>query len=338
MRRFAPTFLLPLALAVHPAAAQPADTLRIRVVDVGAGLCTITRTPGGAVMVYDAGHWQGGRCFAALDTLVRGDTINLMILSHNDSDHLGDVPAILNRYTVRRIVWTGFRRPGVATWERADSMIAREVWKDGASVRSLASHPLTPGDTIRLGDAVVTLLAGWHEWRPAHGLSEAELRNAVSIVARLDYGGASVLYAGDTVGRQIGESAGACGHPEAVMVANHVAGSPSLRADVLIAPHHGADNASAACFIAAVDPRWVIFSAGHAFSHPRAATAERYLAHGVPAANLLRTDRGDDEGPAEWSAGRVPGCSDRTGDDHVEITVVPPGVTSARYVTPSTGC
>jgi len=31
----------------------------IRVVDVGAGLYTVTKVPGDHYMVYDSGHWQG---------------------------------------------------------------------------------------------------------------------------------------------------------------------------------------------------------------------------------------------------------------------------------------
>lgn len=116
------------------------------------------------------------------------------------------------------------------------------------------------------------------------------------IVLRVDYRGASVLYSGDTVGRRIGDPAPACKDAEATIVANHQAGLAPLSAFVLIAPHHGADNARSTCFIRAVDPHWVVFSAGHAFEHAREAPAQRYLAHAVAEENLLRTDRGDDEG------------------------------------------
>lgn len=326
-------WLMPLVLA-----AQADDTLRVRVADVGPGLCTVTRAPGGAVMVYDAGHWQGRRCIEAVRGLVSGDTIDLLILSHSDSDHLGDAPEILGRYTVRRILRTGFRRPGITTWEQTNRAIAEEVLSEGASVRSLSTHPLSPPETIPLGEATVTLLAGWDRWDQGQGLSEAERRNAVSIVMRLDYGGASILYAGDTVGRRIGDPAGVCLDAEAWMVANHDAGRASLRADVIIAPHHGADNASTRCLIEAVSPRWVVFSAGHDHRHPRAATAARYLASGVPAGNIFRTDRGDDEGSPEWTGGRVPGCSDPRGDDDIEIRLLPGGAVRAEYVTPAAGC
>jgi hypothetical protein len=37
--------------------------------------------------------------------------------------------------------------------------------------------------------------------------------------------------------------------------------------------------------------------------------------------NILRTDRGDDEGELEWDAERVLGCRDAKGDDDIEIVL-----------------
>ena len=62
-----------------------------------------------------------------------------------------------------------------------------------------------------------------------------------------------------------------------------------IDSDVLIAPHHGADNASSTAFILAVSPEYVIFSAGHRYEHARAATATRNLNNGVLPGNMFRT-------------------------------------------------
>jgi mRNA degradation ribonuclease J1/J2 len=59
--------------------------------------------------------------------------------------------------------------------------------------------------------------------------------------------------------------------------------------------------------IEAVDPDYVIYSAGHAHRHPRQSTAERYhLGHGVPLDRMFRTDRGDHEGGARVGLRRDP--------------------------------
>jgi len=63
-----------------------------------------------------------------------------------------------------------------------------------------------------------------------------------------------------------------------------------LRADVLVAPHHGSRSSSSAEFLTAVSPRTAIFSIGYRnrFHHPNEAVWRRYEESG---AQLLRTDR-----------------------------------------------
>lgn len=327
--------VLPILILFAQLQVGPEDAY-VRVVDVGAGLCTITAAPGGRYMVYDAGHWSNRQCIDAVRDVVTTGVIDLLVISHADSDHLGNAAAILEEFEVRRIITTGYQRWDTATWRAMQEAIAAEVLYSGASVQNLRTAPLVPGSTIALGDATVTLVAGWPEWTATSGLSLAERRNAISIVLRLDYQGHSVLYGGDTVGRRSGDSASVCKDAEAAMVQN--AATVAIKADVLIAPHHGADNGSADCFIAAVDPTFVIFSAGAQHRHPRAVTAERYLTHGVTLANIFRTDRGDDEGGDEWDHGRVPGCRDASGDDHIEILLPKSGSPVVAWARPQSGC
>lgn len=314
------------------------DSLLLRIVDVGPGLCTVTRVPGDGWMIYDAGHWQGRRCIQTVRELVGTDEIDLVVISHADSDHMGDADDILHEFRVRQFIHTGFEREGTATWERMMDTVAAKVRHEGLSVRSLTTHPLVPGERIQLGDEVtITLLGGWGLF-PGTGLGDSERRNAGSIVLRLDYAGRSILYAGDAVGRHIGDPGSTCAFAEEILVERHRSNVFSLAAHVLIAPHHGADNGSSSCFIDAVDPEWVIFSAGHQFEHPRDSTAVRYLDAGVRLDHLLRTDRGDDEDGDEWDQGAVPGCTDGRGDDDVQVVIWEDGTMTVGYVRPSSGC
>jgi beta-lactamase superfamily II metal-dependent hydrolase len=309
------------------------------VVDVGAGLCTVTEIPNGHYLIYDAGHWQSTQCLAAAREIVDGDVVDFLIVSHTDSDHLGEADELLAAFNVRQIIRTGMVRTSDA-WANFHQALSREVL-DGASVMNLQSASLIPGTTIALGDATVTLVAGWGVWTGSTGLTTAERRNVVSIVVRLDFAGSSILYTGDTVGRRITDGASACKDAEAFMVANHDAGVVSLKANVIIAPHHGADNASSECFIRAVDPDFVVFSAGHEYQHPRCNAAERYNAQGVPRTHIYRTDLGDDEsadGNEEWARGRVAGCSDQRGDDDVEIVIRANGTVEVAYRGWGAGC
>jgi len=307
----------------------------VRVVDTGPGLCCVVVMPGDHYMIYDAGYFQGlgeRHCMDSVQELVPDDaTIDLMVLSHSDADHLGVADEILDAYTVKRVLHLGYER-STRTWEDADRAIKLEKEREGCVDINLRYFEYPPGATYRFGDVFVTMVAGFHtppaEWGP---LNTSESRNAGSIVVRLYYKQRSVLFAGDTVGRHIGNPPDKCIAAEKFMVDNREV--IPIDSDVLIAPHHGADNGSATCFIQAVSPQFVIFSAGHDYEHPRAAAAQRYLTNGVQLQNMFRTDLGDDEGGDEWSHGRVAGQVDPPADDDVDILLSEAGDVAVAYRT-----
>ncbi len=97
-------------------------------------------------------------------------------------------------------------------------------------------------------------------WPPdawGQGLSRAERRNAGSIVIRLQFRDRAILFTGDAVGRHTGDPLDTLIASERIMVEQ----SPVIRidADVLIAPHHGADNASSTV---AIEPRRSVYRSG----------------------------------------------------------------------------
>jgi competence protein ComEC len=65
---------------------------------------------------------------------------------------------------------------------------------------------------------------------------------------------------------------------------------PSLRADVLVAPHHGNRGLSLTGFLAAVRPSYVLFSTGYRnrFGYPAAATVELYRGSGAQVLDTAR--------------------------------------------------
>lgn len=310
--------------------------LYARVVDVGAGLCVIIRTPDGYSMVYDAGHWEHDLCASAVSEVLGDDAaIDLMVLSHGDSDHIGNVAQILSEHPVEVLFWTGDRRTS-NTWRAASSAIANAA-RSGTDVYSLQSYQLQPGAEIQLGGTTVTLVAGWGR-SPWSGLDSSDRNNVISIVARVQHGSNSLLLTGDTIGRDRDQdnSVEECASAEAYMVQNQAA--VPLRSTIMTAPHHGGNNGSSSCFIEAVSPEWVIFSSGHDHGHPRQLAADRYLARGVAANKMLRTDRGDDEGDKEWDAGAILGCSDRPGDDDVVVLMPKTRRPTVKFLNADSGC
>ena len=323
-------FLIGVLIGSGLATAQ--QSVRVRVIDVGAGLCSvasITGPEGTAYLVFDAGAefpFQAHPCLEGVQEVVGGSPVDVMVISHSDADHLADADDVLDAFQVKRIVRTGASRSGPGQWKRFDDAVAREV-EEGAEDRNLANDPLRPGEEISLAGATLTFVAGWSEWLAPERFDQGEERNVISIVARLHYDGRSVLFTGDTIGRRKTDEDGACKNAEEFMVAN--SGNVPIRSNVLIAPHHGGNNGSSACFIAAVFggpgervvPRYVVFPSGHAHGHPTQAVIDRLREHGgLGDRYMLRTDRGDDELSRYHADADPPGCHDPVGDDSVDIS------------------
>ncbi len=291
-------FLLILFSSVSHALENEEGAVFVRVIDTGAGLATVTSMPGGHYMVYDAGHWYGKtETMEGISSVVpEGEEIDLLVLSHSDSDHIAAVPNILAKYTVKTIIRSGLERtPG--TWVNANEAI-KTAKESGTTVINLKHDILRPGSTFIFGETLVTFICGFYappdRWDIKGGKTGSEFRNAGSIVVRLTHNGKSILYTGDAVGRHIDDLPDTLIATEKFMVDNSDA--IIIDSDVLIAPHHGADNGNSEAFISEVSPDYVIFSAGHMHEHPRGVAVQRYIDYGLEKEKMYRTDLKDNEG------------------------------------------
>ncbi len=316
-----------ILLALLLPAFVAAQEVRTRVIDVGAGHASITKMPGPHYMVFDASLvTRSDHIIAQMKELMGTDrTIDLLVISHTDSDHLGAIPAIFDAFEVRTVLRAGLERCNVnqtCRWRTSQNKIRAAVIQGKTVDLNLAFTPIGLGYTFRFGEAAVQILSGFHtpplDWGVS-GLSN--VRNAGSIVVRLEYDGKSILFTGDEFGKDPGlnepmEAA------EKFMVDNQA--TRPIQSDVLIAAHHGADNASSTDFLKEVSPTFVIFPAGGSHEHPRQNTVTRMIHPdvGIAEANLFRTDQCDSPGPNEWVGAWVPGADDSARDDDIDIVLI----------------
>jgi beta-lactamase superfamily II metal-dependent hydrolase len=283
-------------------------------------------------MIYDAGY----SCDEHVGSLIPTEQqIDLLVLSHNDTDHIATDDEILQAYSLEKILWTGFERPERQRWTDVNQAINDET---EASVINLRTDTLAIGSTWIYGDTYVTFVAGFHVPPDHWGFTPSqasEYRNAGSIALRIVYKGRSILLTGDMIGR----------HEEGNYPEYHITAAEKfvvdnrfavpIDSDVLVASHHGGNDASSYPFIQAVSPQYVIFSAGShdTYAHPRAAVAQRFLNSGVLLENMFRTDLGDDEiKPEHWeNESTITGRSDFSGDDHVQVSITQDGVLEVEY-------
>lgn len=256
-RAWAAGALLPLLLA--PVATPRPGELWITAIDVGQGMAVLVETPAGRLL-YDTGPaWSAdsdaGQRLLGPWLRSRGiDHLQAIVVSHADSDHAGGALSLL---TQLRVDW-----------------VASSLVDDHPVVRAAPRHHrCRAGEQWAWGDTRFTWLhPADDEPRVKRGAD-----NAASCVLRIASPAGSVMLAGDI---------------EAAQEARLVRRTPPevLRADLLLAPHHGSKTSSSTGFLAAVGPRWALFQVGYRnrFGHPAPAVLARYQDAGIA---ILRTDR-----------------------------------------------
>ena len=245
--------------------------LRITAVDVGQGGSSLVELPGGKTLLIDGGGFSDNRSFdvgrRVLTPLLgrkKIRTIDLMILTHPNSDHLNGLLYLLRHFNVGQL-WRNLDAPQTAGFAE----LCRRIAQEGIPSPSFEALPRH----LRLGKTDLELL------HPPRFYARHQVRrrtNDNSLVLKLTHGEHSFLWPGD-----LGQRA------ERELIDRLPAAA--LAATVLYAPHHGSRSSSSSDWVAAVAPREVVFSVGwqnpYRFPHPE--VAERYRRQG---ARLWRTD------------------------------------------------
>jgi competence protein ComEC len=241
-----------LAVCLLLSMLQPSG-LELTVLDVGQGQCLIFRSQGQTIMV-DCGGSQseavGDQAAAALDA-VGEDRVDVLILTHYDTDHVGGVVELLDRMTVAQLFLPDLTQDPEtrATLEAAAQDIPITYVTEKTTV-SLGSGQITifPPDGVDGTNAGLSLLAQGEETR--------------------------ILVTGDL--DQESEQ--------------RLLDRWSLPAvDILIAGHHGSKTSTSQALLAQTQPKIVVISVGkNSYGHPAQDTLDRIAAIG---ATIYRTDQ-----------------------------------------------
>ncbi len=251
---------LPLVLPLlWPPLARPGPgEFELLAADVGQGTAVLVRTRS-HLLVYDAGplysreNDAGQRVLLPLLRARAEPAIDLLMLSHRDSDHVGGAASLLARHPVRAL---------------SSSLEADHALLAGG----LPHTPCRAGQGWQWDGVRFDLLHPTPE-----DVAAARKPNALSCVLRVeDAQGRSALLTGDIEAPQ-----------EAALLQRNRA---ALAGTLLLVPHHGSRTSSSAAFLDAVQPRTAIVQAGYRsrFGHPAADVVQRYSDRGI---NLVRSDR-----------------------------------------------
>jgi competence protein ComEC len=236
--------------------------LQVTAMDVGQGTANLVQFPGGYTALIDGGGFSdntafdvGAKIVAPLLWRLKIATVDLVVLSHADSDHLNGLLYILEHFNVKEVWSNGeaSKNNGYRQWRR--SIAALRI--DHPDWKRLPSMKVHRGVRLKI-------LAPPPDFMQRQASEHWRDPNNNSMVLHLSYGDISFLFTGD-----IKASA------EKDLVSR--LGSGKLRSSVLMVPHHGSRFSSTPRFLEAVGPKEALISAGwhNRFGFPHADVMRR---------------------------------------------------------------
>ncbi len=194
--------------------------LEVEFLAVGHGLAVIIQTPDGQTILYDCGRMGdptvGRRIIAPALWASRASRIDLVLLSHADSDHYGGLADLLDRFPITEVQ----APPGFATGPNSGAIeLINQVRSRGIPVRSIAAPFSWENGGVR-----------FTVWHPSARWHLETSDNARSLVLDIAYLGRHLLLTGDLE---------LLGLDELVLRP-----APDPPPDVMLAPHHGGRSAN----------------------------------------------------------------------------------------------
>ena len=236
---------------------QP-QLLEVYFFDVGQGDSIFIETPQKHQILIDGG--PGSAVLEKLGSKMPfwDRSIDLIILTHPEHDHISGLIEVLKSYEVENVLWTGIVRETVEYQEWLDCL------KEERANVIIAGA----GQKIEAGEVVFDIL---HPFENLEGQTTKNPNNT-SIIIRLTFGQDSFLFTGDAY-KSI----------EKKLI------NEGIDSDVLKVGHHGSKTSSGEEFIEQVSPELAVIQAGrdNPYGHPHQETLAVLEKYDI---NILRTD------------------------------------------------
>ncbi len=250
-------------LGFSSAPVVPCQCLVVHFLNIGQGDAIFIETPDGIQMLVDGGPDATvlRELGAVMDPFDR--SIDVVVATHPDLDHIGGLTDVLARYNVSHILMTENEHdtPAAAAFNAAVTEEAAPVtFADAGQQFLLGAHTevliFSPQGDERLWES-----------------------NTASIVMQIRYGSTSVMLTGDAPAE----------------IENYLVDvyGDELRSDVLKLGHHGSKTSTSDLFLDAVKPQYAVVSAGigNRYGHPHQEVMQRVFARTIQSFHTGTDDR-----------------------------------------------
>lgn len=234
--------------------------LTVRILDVGQGDAILLTTPHGRAVLIDGG--PDDRVVNYLyQFLPAPRRIDLMVASHNHTDHITGLTPVLKEVATEA-AWIPGAIHTTSTYEQF--------------IKAVGQHSQTK--VVNAGESTTIDGVTFEVLYPLEDMTGQlpENQHSATIVTKVLYGATSFLLTGDLEAED-----------EQKLLEHEPNVLPST---VLKVTHHGSHNASTNEFLSAVSPQFGLISVGkgNKFGHPHTETLNRLAQHNI---QILRTDQ-----------------------------------------------
>ncbi|MCK4918707.1 MAG: MBL fold metallo-hydrolase [Candidatus Pacebacteria bacterium] len=214
--------------------------MTVAFLDIGQGDSIFIETPSGKQILLDSGSNKKVLQELAKQMPFYDRSIDVLIESHPDLDHIGGFPSVLSSYEIDFVFSSGVN---------CDKAICEEFEKEILE-EGIEEKTLTRGDILSLGDGIY--LEVLFPDRDASGFEA----NLASLVLKLVYGKNSFLLTGDS--------------PKVIEEYLISLDGENLDVDVLKLGHHGSKTSTGDYFIGMTSPEVAVISVGgdNSYGHP----------------------------------------------------------------------
>lgn len=231
--------------------------LKVVFLDVGQGDAIYIEAPNGKQILIDGG--PDAKLLSSLAKVMpfADRSLDMIIATHPDMDHIGGFPLLLDNYKVSSII-----ENGIISSSQASSILQQKIFNNKIKkiIARRGMHIILDENKNIYLDILF----------PDRDISNFESNDA-GIVGKLVYGNNSFLFTGDS-----------SLYAENLMEWNEK--EKTLHADVLKLGHHGSRTSSSLLWLEKVNPRVAIISAGknNHYGHPHKEVLERLSIRHIP--------------------------------------------------------
>ncbi|OGZ64170.1 MAG: hypothetical protein A3A98_04290 [Candidatus Staskawiczbacteria bacterium RIFCSPLOWO2_01_FULL_40_39] len=239
--------------------------VRVAVLDIGQGDSIFIETPSMRHILIDGG--PDSKVLEKLQKFIPfwHRSLDVVVLTHPDADHVTGLLYALQKYRVGYIVWTGIVREG-GNYQKWTELLSASEKKGTKVIKAQLNQKIVNGDVA------IDIL---HPFEDLTGRIFGKQGNDTGIVSRLLFGKNSFLFTADI-----------SSNVEEQMIDKKI----DMASDVLKIGHHGSKYSTSEAFLKAVNPKIAVISVGkkNPYGHPTSEVLQKLQNFGI---KIFRTDQ-----------------------------------------------